>query len=90
MKHAGPDALQTLAPLLERIRRCAPLVEKRVGIFYLKSKAFLHFHEDPSGMFADVRLDGADFSRFRVKTKEEQTALVQRIHKHLSSLKLQP
>ena len=38
------------------------LVEKRPGIFYRKSKAFLHFHEDSSGVHADVRF-GVEFER---------------------------
>jgi hypothetical protein len=50
-------------------------VEKTRGVFYRESKAFLHFHEDASGMHADVRL-GSDFERFRVETPEEREALV--------------
>ena len=53
-------------------------MEKTHGVFYFRSKAFLHFHEDPSGLHADVRL-GADFSRFRVETAEERDALLERI-----------
>ena len=30
------------------------LIEKKRGVFYRKSRAFLHFHEDPKGMFADL------------------------------------
>ena len=54
------------------------LTEKKRGIFYTGSRAFLHFHEDPSGLHADVRL-GAEFERFRVETSEERDALVDRI-----------
>ena len=57
MKHAGEEALATLAPLLVRVRQLEPLREMKPGIFYLKSRAFLHFHEDPKGLFADVRLE---------------------------------
>ena len=36
-------------------------------MFYRKSQAFLHFHEDPKGLFADLReAMGADFERFDV------------------------
>ena len=67
MKHAGAAALDTLEPLLARIRAPGVFKEKSRGIFYYKSKAFLHFHEDPAGMFADVRAaDGKDFDRFKV------------------------
>ena len=34
------------------------MVEKKRGVFYFKSRAFLHFHEDPKGMFADIREAG--------------------------------
>jgi hypothetical protein len=36
----------------------------------LKSKAFLHFHEDPAGVFADVRV-GDDFHRLPANTTAE-------------------
>lgn len=36
-------------------------------MFYLKSRAFLHFHEDAAGLFADVRAaDGKAFERIKV------------------------
>ncbi len=76
MKHAGPATLQTLAPLLARLRALPGLVERRPGCFYKGSRAFLHFHEDPSGTHADVRLDGPDFTRLRAETAREQDALV--------------
>ena len=78
MKHAGPDALAQLEPLLDDLRRMPALVEKSPGTFYVTSKAFLHFHEDPAGLFADVRIDG-DFVRFRATTRSEQRALVRTI-----------
>ncbi len=76
MKHAGPTTLQTLAPLLARLRALPGLVERSPGCFYRGSKAFLHFHEDPSGTHADVRLAEPDFTRLRVETAQEQDALV--------------
>ncbi|MGH6955455.1 MAG: hypothetical protein ACREEW_02175 [Caulobacteraceae bacterium] len=56
MKHAGPAALDQLEPLLARVRAAGAgaLKEKKRGCFYLRSKSFLHFHEDPKGMFADI------------------------------------
>ena len=76
MKHAGPVTLQTLAPLLARLRVLPGLVERSPGCFYKGSKAFLHFHEDPSGTHADVKLAGPDFTRLRAETSQEQDALV--------------
>jgi hypothetical protein len=82
VRHATPAALDELEPLLSRLRKLDQLVEKKRGVFYRKSKAFLHFHEDPAGLHADVRLD-TDFERFRVQTGEEQDALVERITRSL-------
>jgi len=67
MKHAGVTTLDQLEPLIERLRAIPALKEKSRGVFYLKSRAFLHFHEDPKGLFADIRtVDGKDFERFQV------------------------
>ncbi len=77
MKHAGPEALDRLEPLLIRIRALPGLVEKKRGTFYRKSRAFLHFHEDPKGLFADIRLGAApDFDRFDVTTATGAEALI--------------
>lgn len=75
MRHATTPALDELEPFLSRLRALPSLVEKKRGVFYRGSKAFLHFHEDPSGLHADVRLD-AEFERFRVQTPDEQDALL--------------
>lgn len=67
MKHATGAALDLLEPLLAQIRALEGLKEKSRGVFYLRSRAFLHFHEDPKGLFADVRnADGSDFERIDV------------------------
>jgi hypothetical protein len=75
VKHAGEDALNRLEPLLSELRVVQGLVEKKRGIFYRKSAAFLHFHEDPAGLYADVRL-GTEFDRYRVETDSERSRLV--------------
>jgi hypothetical protein len=75
MKHAGAVALATIEPLLTEIRKVDALVEKRPGVFYRKSVAFLHFHEDPAGIFADVRID-SDWQRLPVNTAAERRRLV--------------
>ena len=78
MKHASPATLAALAPLLLAVRALPGLVERRPGCFYRRSLAFLHFHDDPTGLFADVRLAGDEFSRWRVSDAAEQTALLAR------------
>jgi hypothetical protein len=80
MKHAGAAALDRLEPLLTQIRAFGRLTETSRGVFYLKSRAFLHFHEDPAGLFADVRRpDGGDFDRFRVDEADGGRALIERL-----------
>jgi hypothetical protein len=67
MKHASPAALDALDPLLAELRALPGLLEKSRGVFYRRSRAFLHFHEDPKGLFADVRDPGGlDFERIDV------------------------
>ena len=44
--------------------------------------AFLHFHVDPAGLFADVKL-GQSFERFRVTTDAEQDALLAAVTREL-------
>jgi len=78
MKHAGPAALDQLEPLLAVLRDLPALREKRRGTFYRGSRAFLHFHEDPAGLFADVRID-AEFERVRVSTAKERERLLRRV-----------
>lgn len=79
MKHAGATALDQLEPLLARIRALPGLREKSRGVFHRAGKAFLHFHEDPAGLFADVRLAGLEFERFRVETAREQSHFLSRV-----------
>jgi hypothetical protein len=78
MKHAGPAALDEIDDLLAKLRKHAALTERKRGTFYRKSSAFLHFHEDPAGMFADLKLDG-EFQRFRVSTRAEQAEFLRRV-----------
>lgn len=85
MKHATAAALERLSGLLRQIRQIRQkdgLKERKLGIFYRKSKAFLHFHEDPAGLFADLST-GPDFDRYPVNTKEERQALLAAIDRVL-------
>ena len=54
MRHARDADLDRLEDLLAQIRTLPGLKEKKRGVFYRKSRGFLHFHEDPKGMFADI------------------------------------
>jgi hypothetical protein len=86
MKHAGPVALDVLDDLLAAIRVRGELKEPRRGVFYRRGKAWLHFHEDPAGLFADLR-DGADWTRVRVSKADERKKLLALIDR---SLRLKP
>jgi hypothetical protein len=77
MKRAGAEALDALEPVLREVRLLPGLIEKKRGIFYRKREAFLHFHEDAAGMFADIKLSGdGDYVRLRVSTAAERKAFV--------------
>jgi hypothetical protein len=83
VRHATPAALDRLEPLLAELRDVEGLREKKRGTFYRGSSAFLHFHEDPAGLFADARLAGTDFTRLRVSTAAEQRALLAAVRRAL-------
>lgn len=77
MKHAGAAALDRLDPLVADVRDLPGLRETSRGVFYRKGRAFLHFHEDPEGLFADLRnAAGADFDRFDVSDPVGQADLL--------------
>ena len=75
MAHASDAALDWLEKLLVAIRALGIATEKKRGIFYRGSTAFLHFHEFPDGLVADLK-EGADFVRYPVDTKAQQARLV--------------
>jgi hypothetical protein len=83
VRHATRETFSALDDLITALRGIEGLTEKRPGAFSRGSRAFLHFHDDPSGYYADVRF-GADFERFRVTTRREQQALVSRIRKAIA------
>jgi len=84
MRHARPDALDVLEDVLSAVRSRTELTERKRGIFYRRSTAFLHFHEDAAGLFADVKV-GKEFDRLPVNTIEERQALLARVADSLGS-----
>ena len=78
MKHATNEALDKLEDFLTEVRKLVHLKEKKRGIFYLKSTAFLHFHEDAAGLFADIRCNES-FRRFPVNSVAEKKVLLSEI-----------
>jgi hypothetical protein len=83
MKHATPEALATIASLLEKLE-ALPLKRRGNGTFYLRSKPFLHFHEDPAGLFADIT-PGAGWERLPVNSRKERDELYRKASSHLRS-----
>lgn len=83
MKHMTETGLDQIQPLLQVIDDLAAvhdvLKPRKRGVYYLKSRAFLHFHQHEGDIYADVRLDGVEFARFKVTTQAEQRELVSRI-----------
>jgi hypothetical protein len=75
MKHAGAGELDGICDFLESLRTRTALVERRRGTFYVKGKAFLHFHEDRAGRFADLR-EGGDWLRWPVNSPDERAKLL--------------
>ena len=83
MRHAGEAALDRLDGLLQRVRRQHPqLKERKRGAFYRGGQGWLHFHEDPAGLFADLKIEG-QWTRFAVDTAVERKVLLQRLEKTL-------
>jgi hypothetical protein len=82
VKHATPVALDALEPLLVKLRAVDGLTERKRGVFYRRSQAILHFHEDAAGFFADVRL-GPAWQRVEVSSRAQQQALVREVRSAL-------
>jgi len=51
--------------VLRQLRQHDALIEKTPGSFYLRSKALLHFHEHPDGIFVDLKENLLTFTRYR-------------------------
>lgn len=82
MKHATTVALDALEELLAELRAIDGLTERKRGVFYRRSSAFLHFHEDPAGFFADLRA-GPAWVRLPVTRAAERRRLVAAIKREL-------
>ena len=78
--------MDQLEPLLHALRAMPTLREKKRGTFSRGGRAFVHFHEDPAGLFADVRFHD-EFERFDVTRVAEQEGLARRIREVLRASK---
>ena len=84
MKHATAEDLIPIAGLLDKLRREKRIKERKSGIFYRRGKAFLHFHEDPRGLFADLR-GPDDWERLTVNDRRGQALLLTKMSQLLSN-----
>jgi hypothetical protein len=89
MKHAGADALDELDDLLVVVRLRSELTERKRGTFYRQSSAFLHFHEDPAGLFADLKV-GGNWERLRVGTADARAMVLARLEAVLEAGEARP
>jgi len=87
MKHAGDASLDALENLLVEIRKYPGLKEKKRGTFYQKSAGFIHFHEDPAGFFADLKIQG-EFQRYNVTTSAGQEVFLEAVAAVMGSGKI--
>ncbi len=92
MKHAGCSALDRIEPLLAQLRALPQLTEKSRGVYYNRprliyriSRSFLHFHEDPAGLHADLRGPSGEFDRFRIEDEAERAAFLNAVHRRVGA-----
>ena len=79
------STLETLGPLLSFLRSYDGLNEVRGATFHLNGRDFIHFHDDPDGLWADVRLSKGRI-RMPVSTRSEQGEVMERICDKLDSI----
>jgi hypothetical protein len=84
MKHADAGTFARLDDVLGALRSLPGLREARPGAFSRAGRAFVHFHEDPSGLFADVRLEqDGPFLRVPVTTRAQRRDFLARVRRAL-------
>jgi hypothetical protein len=77
--------LERLQPLLNLLRDRHALREVRPAEFQVRGRGFVHFHEEPEGVVADVLLNTGRV-RMPVTSPGEQAELMERIGDILESL----
>ncbi len=85
MKHASEKTLSSIKDVLKSIRQNKFLKEKKKGVFYKQSQAFIHFHEDLGGLFADLKTNN-EWKRFPVNTRNEKEHFLKEAKKQTNVL----
>jgi hypothetical protein len=84
VRHATQDDLDRVEALLVELRKLPQLRERKRGYFSRGTRAFLHFHEDASDLYVDVRLDSV-FQRMKVTSRDEQADLLSQVREALQA-----
>lgn len=79
------ETLRKLAPLLSVLRSYSVLQEVRGATFHLSGRDFIHFHDEPDGLWADVRLAKGRVRR-SVADAASQAELLEEIEARLDSI----
>ncbi len=82
MSRPSPETFAHLAPFLIELRRFPALTEKNEGLFYMGSKAFLHFHGAPGDIVADLKTTG-DWERYPVNNRTDQKKVLKAMTAYL-------
>ena len=80
MKHASTKSFDCIKDILTKLKKYKSLKEKQKGVFYKNSQAFIHFHEDLEGLFADLKIKN-EWERFPVNTKQEKDYFLKKAQK---------
>lgn len=72
-------ALAALAGMVDTGARDRP-------IFEFRGRPFLHFHDSPEGVYADVRFGSGDFEPVWAATALERRALLARVADHCEAI----
>ena len=86
VKHATEATLKEFSSLLARLDRIEGLKRKKLGVYYFRSKAFLHFHEEGRELYADLRTTRPEFERYLVTSKRSQELLIDSIEQYLGPI----
>ena len=83
MGRATKTTVESLAPLYDEVRalNIDGLVVKASGAVYQRRNGILHFHEDPTGVQADVKVLGL-WQRVEVNNAAGRRRVVALLRKH--------
>ena len=78
------QTIEALSILLNFLRSYEILNEVKPTNFHLNGKGFIHFHDEPDGLWADIFLSKGRL-RMPVNTASEQADVIGPLNQHLNS-----